>query len=229
MRPGWVTAPGATWTARSSSPTPSPPTEAAGVEGEWVDASFGHGRAYRFTGPGGHTARAVLGRRSRGRAARRGVAVPRAGRSAPARTASACASSTTSRSRRRTCRRACDVVHQDVLGFRDHGRRSRPSPGAPWFLGVVSHEREVPRPRVHPGLRRAARAACTTSRSGWRPTTTSPQGATFLIEHGARHRLRPRAARHRGAELPVLPRSGRACATSSTRAATATTCPIGSR
>jgi catechol 2,3-dioxygenase len=28
--------------------------EAAGAAGEWVEESFGHGRAYRFTGPGGH-------------------------------------------------------------------------------------------------------------------------------------------------------------------------------
>jgi catechol 2,3-dioxygenase len=29
--------------------------EAAGAQGEWIESSFGHGRAYRFTGPGGHT------------------------------------------------------------------------------------------------------------------------------------------------------------------------------
>lgn len=28
--------------------------EAAGQEGDWLESSFGHGRAYRFTGPGGH-------------------------------------------------------------------------------------------------------------------------------------------------------------------------------
>src|SRR5215207_11207256 len=28
--------------------------EAAGVQGEWIDSSFGHGRAYRYIGPGGH-------------------------------------------------------------------------------------------------------------------------------------------------------------------------------
>ena len=27
--------------------------DAAGVEGEWFDDSYGHGRAYRYTGPGG--------------------------------------------------------------------------------------------------------------------------------------------------------------------------------
>ena len=27
---------------------------ATGTPGEWIDESFGHGRAYRFTGPGGH-------------------------------------------------------------------------------------------------------------------------------------------------------------------------------
>jgi len=29
--------------------------EASGTQGEWVESSFGHGRAYRFAGPGGHT------------------------------------------------------------------------------------------------------------------------------------------------------------------------------
>ena len=29
--------------------------EAAGATGEWIEASVGHGRAYRFEGPGGHT------------------------------------------------------------------------------------------------------------------------------------------------------------------------------
>src|SRR4051794_31814250 len=28
--------------------------EAAGAGGDWIDASVGHGRAYRFEGPGGH-------------------------------------------------------------------------------------------------------------------------------------------------------------------------------
>ena len=28
--------------------------EAAGIQGEWIEASVGHGRAYRFIGPGGH-------------------------------------------------------------------------------------------------------------------------------------------------------------------------------
>jgi catechol 2,3-dioxygenase len=28
--------------------------EAAGIQGSWLEQSFGHGRAYRFTGPGGH-------------------------------------------------------------------------------------------------------------------------------------------------------------------------------
>jgi catechol 2,3-dioxygenase len=28
--------------------------EAAGTQGEWIDDSFGHGRAFRFIGPGGH-------------------------------------------------------------------------------------------------------------------------------------------------------------------------------
>ncbi|MFZ1994931.1 MAG: VOC family protein [Solirubrobacteraceae bacterium] len=28
--------------------------EASGIVGEWIESSFGHGRAYRFTGPGGH-------------------------------------------------------------------------------------------------------------------------------------------------------------------------------
>jgi catechol 2,3-dioxygenase len=28
--------------------------QAAGTEGEWLDGSFGHGPAFRFTGPGGH-------------------------------------------------------------------------------------------------------------------------------------------------------------------------------
>ena len=27
---------------------------AAGVQGDWFDDSYGHGRAYRYTGPGGH-------------------------------------------------------------------------------------------------------------------------------------------------------------------------------
>ncbi len=28
--------------------------EASGITGEWIESSLGHGRAYRFTGPGGH-------------------------------------------------------------------------------------------------------------------------------------------------------------------------------
>jgi len=28
--------------------------EASGIKGEWLEESFGHGRAYRFTGPAGH-------------------------------------------------------------------------------------------------------------------------------------------------------------------------------
>lgn len=28
--------------------------EASGIRGEWIESSYGHGRAYRFVGPGGH-------------------------------------------------------------------------------------------------------------------------------------------------------------------------------
>src|SRR6476646_1641042 len=28
--------------------------EANGIKGEWIDSSYGHGRAYRFVGPAGH-------------------------------------------------------------------------------------------------------------------------------------------------------------------------------
>src|SRR3954465_9433003 len=28
--------------------------QAAGMTGEWIESSFGHGRAYRFVGPAGH-------------------------------------------------------------------------------------------------------------------------------------------------------------------------------
>ena len=65
--------------------------EAAGTQGEWFEASAGHGRAYRFEGPGGHANEVVLGDRARGGARRRGVAVPRPPAARGRATASACA------------------------------------------------------------------------------------------------------------------------------------------
>ena len=114
--------------------------------------------------------RAVLGGRSRGRARRRGVAVPRAPAAHGRRTAS-----------RVRLLDHVTVTTPDVKAtMRLVPRRARlprrwpPSRRRPARRGSSAspRQREVPRPRVHPGLRRHAGPACTTSRSGSRPTTT---------------------------------------------------------
>ena len=143
--------------------------EAAGASGAWLESSVGHGRAYRFEGPGGHLtelfwdvdrAAAPDGEESPypdrpQRAGSRGMGV-RAGGSPHRHHAGR------ARAERLVPRRA-RLPHDGL--HRAGPRRA---------VGVQRehHQREVARPRVRHGLRGPARAARTTWRSGWRATTT---------------------------------------------------------
>jgi catechol 2,3-dioxygenase len=154
--------------------------EAAGIQGEWIEESFGHGRAYRFEGPGGH-ATEVFWEVER--------AVAPAGEESPY----------PDRPQRAGGRgigvRLVDHVtvttpsvkdqsawHHDVLGFRTMAY-IEPGPGAPWIfsvnttnekshdLGLVA-EFELDRGRFH-------------HLAFWVETNHDlTQGATFLVEHG---------------------------------------------
>ena len=209
----------------STSRSPRSRRRARGASGS--TSSFGHGRAYRFDGPGGHTEELFWDVEPRGRAC-------------PA------------RSRRTRSGRSARASHGIGVRMLDHVTVT-----APDVRGERELAPRHPRLPHHGGGRAGAGRAVDLRhcRRQTRSRTTSAsirdfegepgrmhhvafwvetnhdltQGAKFLIEHGARHRLRARPARHRRAELPVLPRSRSDCATSSTRAATATTCPTGSR
>jgi catechol 2,3-dioxygenase len=153
--------------------------EAAGVQGEWIESSFGHGRAYRYTGPGGHTeelfweidpAVAPAGEESPfperpQRAASHGIGV----RILDHLTVTA------------PDVKAATFWHRDVLDFRVMGGVAEPD--SPWFLGLASCNEKshdfgfILDSEGKPG--RLHHVAF------WVETNHDlTQGATFLIEHG---------------------------------------------
>ena len=150
------------------------------MQGEWVDSSFGHGRAYRYTGPAGHTeelfwevdrAVAPAGEESPfperpQRAPSHGIGV----RILDHVTVTA------------PDVRAATVWHRDVLDFRVMGGVEG-EPGSPWFLGLASCNEKshdfgfILDFEGKPG--RLHHVAF------WVETNHDlTQGATFLIEHG---------------------------------------------
>ena len=109
--------------------------EAAGVTGEWVDSSFGHGRAYRYTGPAGHTEELFWD-------VDRAVAPPGEESPYPERPQRSGSRGIGVRILDHLTVTAPDVKaaafwHQDVLDFRVMGGVEG-APGAPWFLGLIS-------------------------------------------------------------------------------------------
>ena len=156
-------------------------TEAAGVEGEWVDASFGHGRAYRFEGPGGQTHELFWD-------VDRAVAPPGEESPFPGRVQRAGSHGIGVRMLDHLTVTTPEVQKsvewcKDVLGFRIMAA-VEPTPGAPWVFSVVttnekSHDLgyiqdfDGQRGRLH-------------HVAFWVETNHDlTQGATFLIEHGA--------------------------------------------
>ena len=154
--------------------------EAAGVQGEWIDSSFGHGRAYRYIGPGGHSEelfwevdRAIVppGEESPfperpQRAPSRGIGV----RILDHVTVTA------------PDVRAATVWHGDVLDFRVMGGVSQGG-DSPWFLGLAScNEKSHDFGFI---LDREGKAGRLHHVAFWVETNHDvTQGATFLIEHG---------------------------------------------
>jgi catechol 2,3-dioxygenase len=154
--------------------------EASGTRGEWVESSFGHGRAYRFVGPGGHTeelfweverAVAPAGEESPyrdrpQRAASHGIGV----RLLDHLTVTAPDPETSAR------------WHRDVLDFRVMAA-IQPAPDAPWIFGIVStneKSHDLGFIRDFDGVPGRMHHA-----AFWVETNHDlTQGAKFLIEHG---------------------------------------------
>jgi catechol 2,3-dioxygenase len=154
--------------------------EATGTRGEWIDSAFGHGRAYRFVGPGGHQTeliwdveRADVPAQERSpyperpqRAGRRGLAV----RLVDHLTVTTPDVEASSR------------WHAETLGFRTMAC-IEPAPGAPWIFSVnttneKSHDLGLVRDfdgesgRMH-------------HLAFWVETNHDlTHGASFLVEHG---------------------------------------------
>ena len=87
-------------------------------------------------GPGGPHRGALLGRRSRSRAPRRGIAVP--GAPAAQRLAGDRRAHPGPPHRDRAGRQGRDVLAPRRPRLPRHGRRSEGEPGSPWFLGLAS-------------------------------------------------------------------------------------------
>jgi catechol 2,3-dioxygenase len=154
--------------------------EAAGVHGEWLESSFGHGRAYRYTGPAGHTeelfwevdrAVAPAGEESPyperpQRAASHGIGV----RILDHLTVTAADV------------KAATLWHRDVLDFRVMGGVEA-EPGSPWFLGLAScNEKSHDFGFILDSDGRPGRLH---HLAFWVETNHDlTQGATLLIEHG---------------------------------------------
>ena len=154
---------------------------AAAIDGEWVDGSFGHGRAYRFESPGGQTLEAFWD-------VDRAVAPPGEESPYPARPQRASGHGIGVRMIDHVTVTTPDVRSsvewaRDQLGFRIMAA-VEPGPGAPWVFSVTttnekSHDLgwimdfEGKRGRLN-------------HVAFWVETNHDlTQGATFLIEHGA--------------------------------------------
>ena len=166
---------------RTESPEALDEAVAAVDGGEWVDASFGHGRAYRFEGPGGQTHEVFWEVDS-------AVAPPGEESPFPGRVQRASSHGIGVRMLDHVTVTTPDVREsvqwcRDRLGFRIMAG-VEPAPGAPWVFSVVttnekSHDLgyvqdfEARRGRLH-------------HVAFWVETNHDlTQGATFLIEHGA--------------------------------------------
>jgi len=156
--------------------------EAHGMEGEWIESSFGHGRAYRFTGPAGHPTELFWD-------VERAIVPPGEESPYPERP---------QRNGSHGCRvRLLDHVtvtapdvkaalewHQEALDFRIMGAVASWIPGAPeWFFGMATqNEKAHDFGFIHdfdgiPG--RLHHLAF------WVPTNHDlTEGARFIIEHG---------------------------------------------
>jgi catechol 2,3-dioxygenase len=155
--------------------------EASGTTGSWLDSSFGHGRAYRFEGPGGQTHELFWD-------VERAVAPAGEESPFPGRVQRASSHGIGVRILDHVTVTTPDVAStmrwcKDVLGFRMMAA-VEPGPGAPWVFGVVttnekSHDLgyimdfDGKRGRLH-------------HVAFWVETNHDlTQGATFLVEHGA--------------------------------------------
>jgi catechol 2,3-dioxygenase len=110
--------------------------EASGVKGEWIESSHGHGRAYRFHGPGGHPTelfwevdRAVVPAGEESPYPERPQRV--AGHGIPVRLLDHVTVTTPDV-------KSTMYWHRDVLDFRLMAAVEE-VPGAPWFLGLASN------------------------------------------------------------------------------------------
>jgi len=154
--------------------------EATGTPGEWVEESFGHGRAYRFEGPGGQTHELFWD-------VERGVAPPGEESPYPGRVQRASSHGIGVRMLDHVTVTTPDVRRsvewcRDTLRFRIMAG-VEPTPGAPWVFSVVttnekSHDLgyiqdfDGQRGRLH-------------HVAFWVETNHDlTQGATFIIEHG---------------------------------------------
>jgi catechol 2,3-dioxygenase len=154
--------------------------EASGTQGEWIESSFGHGRAYRFVGPGGHTEELFWD-------VERAVAPAGEESPYPERPQRASSHGIGVRLLDHLTVTAPDVEasarwHRDVLDFRIMAA-IQPAEGQPWIFGVVSTNEKshdlgfvvdfdgVPGRMHHVAF--------------WVETNHDlTQGAKFLIEHG---------------------------------------------
>lgn len=161
--------------------------EAAGTEGEWLEDGVGHGRAYRFTGPGGHQQEVFW-------------EVERA--EVPAGEESTYPERPQRKHRRGLAVRLLDhvtVTSPDVKAFADWthdnlGLRTMaavvPKPGAPWMFAVMTNNEKAhdwgciqdfdgERGRLH-------------HVAFWVETNHDlTEGAKFILEHGHRVDLGP--------------------------------------
>jgi catechol 2,3-dioxygenase len=155
--------------------------EASGTTGTWVESSYGHGRAYRFEGPGGQTHELFW-------EVDRAVAPPGEESPFPGRVQRASPHGIGVRMLDHVTVTTPDVRaslewNKETLGFRSMAA-VEPAPGAPWVFGVAttnekSHDLgyimdfDGQRGRLH-------------HVAFWVETNHDlTQGATFLIEHGA--------------------------------------------
>jgi catechol 2,3-dioxygenase len=155
--------------------------EASGTQGEWIDGAFGHGRAYRFQGPGGQTHELFW-------EVERAVAPPGEESPYPGRVQRASEHGIGVRMLDHVTVTAPDIQQaanwvRDVLGMRVMAA-VEPAPGAPWVFTVTtanekSHDLgwivdfDGQRGRLH-------------HVAFWVETNHDlTQGATYLVEHGA--------------------------------------------
>lgn len=158
--------------------------EASGTRGEWIESSFGHGRAYRFTGPAGHPIELFWD-------VDRAVAPAGEESPYPERPQRAASHGIGVRLLDHVTVMAGDVkttVHwlRDALDFRIMGgvAEAPENPNSPWFLGLVtqnekSHDFGFIRDFDESSFGRLHHVAF------WVETNHQvTEGAKFLIEHG---------------------------------------------